>query len=249
MNHMTTKTITIFLSLLAAGGAFAQGDEAGGASDQVSMSLMEIIHTGGWPMIALGIMSVVGLAFVIYFFMTLRLGRVLPATFISDVRSQLVQGRMEAARRIVASNPSPAASIASVAMEYAGESKDPSPGLLKELIEGEGGRQAVLIQNQTQYLMDIAVISPMVGLLGTVIGMLGAFNAVASDIAQARPMMLAAGVSQALITTAAGLIVGIPAMMFYAYFRGRTSRIVSHMETYSADLLTLLVHHQDEPSE
>ena len=156
-----------------------------------------------------------------------------------------MKGNMEAARRRVASDSSPAASIAAVAMEYAGQSKDPNPGLLKELIEGEGGRQAVLIQNQTQYLMDIAVISPMVGLLGTVIGMLGAFNAVASDIAQARPMMLAAGVSQALITTAAGLIVGIPAMMFYAYFRGRTNRIISHMESFSADLLTMIAHQDD----
>lgn len=196
-------------------------------------------------MMVLGLMSVVALAFVFYFFVTLRQGRILPPNLISDLRTSLMKGNMEAARRRVASDSSPAASIAAVAMEYAGESKDPNPGLLKELIEGEGGRQAVLIQNQTQYLMDIAVISPMVGLLGTVIGMLGAFNAVASDIAQARPMMLAAGVSQALITTAAGLIVGIPAMMFYAYFRGRTNRIISHMESFSADLLTMIAHQDD----
>jgi biopolymer transport protein ExbB len=72
-------------------------------------------------------------------------------------------------------------------------------------------------------------------------GMLKAFNVVALDIAKAKPMLLAAGVSQALITTAAGLIVGIPAMMAYAYFRGRTSKLLSNLETASADLLTLLI--------
>jgi biopolymer transport protein ExbB len=109
--------------------------------------------------------------------------------------------------------------------------KRPDPGLLREIVEGEGGRQATIIQNQTQYLLDIAVIAPMVGLLGTVMGMLKAFNAVALDLAKAKPMLLAGGVSQALITTVAGLIVAIPAMMAYAYFRGRTSRIVSDLES------------------
>jgi len=81
----------------------------------------------------------------------------------------------------------------------------------------------------------------MVGLLGTVFGMLRAFSAVALDIAKARPMVLAGGVSQALVTTAFGLIVGIPAMVFYAYFRRRASNLVSHLEAASTDVLTALL--------
>jgi biopolymer transport protein ExbB len=113
--------------------------------------------------------------------------------------------------------------------------------LLKEVMEGEGSRQAALLQNQTQYLLDIAVIAPMVGLLGTVVGMLQAFNAVALDLARARPMTLASGVAQALITTAAGLIVGIPAMAFYAFFRGRVAKLTAQLETAAADLLGVLL--------
>jgi biopolymer transport protein ExbB len=120
-------------------------------------------------------------------------------------------------------------------------SNKPDPGLLREIVEGEGGRQATIIQNQTMYLLDIAVIAPMVGLLGTVMGMLTAFNTVALDLAKAKPMLLAQGVSQALITTVAGLLVAIPAMMAYAYFRGRTSRLISDLEKQSADLLTLII--------
>ena len=80
-------------------------------------------------------------------------------------------------------------------------------------------------------------------------GMLRAFNAVALDIAKAKPMILAAGVSQALITTAAGLLVGIPAMIFYSYFRGRSSRLIASLEAVSADLLGELLEAENLPSD
>ena len=81
----------------------------------------------------------------------------------------------------------------------------------------------------------------MIGLLGTVFGMLRAFGSVARDIASAKPVVLAEGVSQALVTTAFGLIVGIPAMMFYAYFRRRAAKQISHLEAASTDILTALM--------
>jgi biopolymer transport protein ExbB len=130
------------------------------------------------------------------------------------------------------------AAIASAGLTFLDNTSDPT--LLKEIIEGEGGRQAAQMQSQTQYLLDIAVIAPMLGLLGTVLGMMQAFNAVALDIARARPMVLADGVSKALVTTAAGLFIGIPAMAFYAFFRGRVSRLVALLESHSADLVVLL---------
>jgi biopolymer transport protein ExbB len=89
--------------------------------------------------------------------------------------------------------------------------------------------------------MDVAVVTPMVGLLGTVFGMMKAFNVVAFDLAKAKPMLLAAGVAEALITTAAGLLVGIPAMMFYAYFRGRAAKMVSQLESASSEVLNALL--------
>lgn len=205
-----------------------------------SMTLSEMLETGGWIMYVMAAMSVAGLAFVIYFFAILRESQVTPGHVVRDIREKIQQGCLDEARDLCTGNRSPAAAaiVALAAIEYAQRAEQPDPGLLKEVVEGEGGRQAVRIQNQTHYLLDIGVIAPMVGLLGTVIGMLKAFNVVALDIKQATPMLLAAGVSQALITTAAGLIVGIPAMMFYAYFRGRSSKLISGLETASADLLT-----------
>jgi biopolymer transport protein ExbB len=131
--------------------------------------------------------------------------------------------------------------VAISAIDYARDVPGTDPVLLKDVVEGEGTRQAEVIQGQTQFLLDIAAIAPMVGLLGTVFGMLRAFSSVALDLASAKPVNLAAGVSQALITTAFGLIIGIPAMAFYAYFRRRAARLVSRLELAGADVLTALL--------
>ena len=112
--------------------------------------------------------------------------------------------------------------------------------ILKEVMESEGARQAGRMQNMIHYLLDLSAVAPMVGLLGTVIGMLKAFNSVAFDLAKARPMELAAGVGQALITTIAGLIIAIPAMIAYAWFRGRVIKLIGQMEGSATDLLAIM---------
>lgn len=232
--------------LAQAGAALAQATgevdlaAAGPVVDQ-QMTVQQIIETGGWLMYVLAAMSVAALAMILYFLVVLRREQVLPKRLLDGVRGLLRDGRLVEAQAACRADSSAIAAILVSALDYVLRSKRPDPGLLREIVEGEGGRQATIIQNQTQYLLDIAVIAPMVGLLGTVMGMLKAFNAVALDLAKAKPMLLAGGVSQALITTVAGLIVAIPAMMAYAYFRGRTSRIVSDLEKQSADLLTLIV--------
>ena len=116
---------------------------------------------------------------------------------------------------------------------------------LRELLKEKRGRdarerQAGRMQNMIHYLLDLSAVAPMVGLLGTVIGMLKAFNSVAFDLAKARPMELAAGVGQALITTIAGLIIAIPAMIAYAWFRGRVIKLIGQMEGSATDLLAIM---------
>jgi len=235
--------------LLMAGTALAQTTAdvvdvvagAPGAALEQQMTARQIIETGGWLMYVLGAMSVAALAMILYFLVVLRREQVLPRRLLEGVRGLLRDGRLVEAQNACRADTSAIAAILVAALDYVLRVQRPDAGLLREIVEGEGGRQSTIIQNQTQYLLDIAVIAPMVGLLGTVMGMLKAFNAVALDLAKAKPMLLAGGVSQALITTVAGLIVAIPAMMAYAYFRGRTSRIVSDLEKQSADLLTLII--------
>src|SRR5271154_3523831 len=109
---------------------------------------------------------------------------------------------------------------------------DAEPDSIQTVAETEGNRIASSLNQRVLYIMDVGVLSPMLGLFGTVIGILNSFGHIASpDQTQMRTMLLAGGVSQALISTAAGLIVGISAMAFYAYFRGRVGHLVSILES------------------
>lgn len=217
--------------------AVARAEEL--AEEPAAMTAMEIFRAGGILMVVLGVVSVAGLAYIFYLAAVLRTGAVFPRGFLRDFRETVEADRLEEARALCGRDRSAMAAIAELGLRFIKRHPKPDPVLLKEMIEGEGARQAAHLQDQTQYLLDIGVIAPMIGLLGTVMGMLRAFNAVALDIAKARPMVLAGGVSQALVTTAAGLMVGIPAMAFYAFFRGRVSRLVALLETGAAEILTL----------
>jgi biopolymer transport protein ExbB len=245
---MKQVAVNVVSASLFAGlpAVLARGQEAvPGPVLEESMTVQQIIETGGWPMYVLGAMSLVGVALVLYYLLILRQNHVMPRRFVGTLRDLLKKGDLPSAREACSKNGSAVAAISLSAIEYAESVDRPEAALLKEVIEGEGGHQAAMIQNQIQYLQDIAIIAPMIGLLGTVMGMLKAFNAVAYDIAKAKPMVLAGGVSQALLTTAAGLMVGIPAMMAYAYFRNRSARLLAGLESAAAELLTLLVHKPD----
>lgn len=222
---------------VVAQGAAAKDDLL--ASQQVP--LMEMLSRGGVVMVALGLMSVAGLALVIYLFASLRSSQVVPATLKDDVLDKLEAGEWVDARSACGYRPCAFSEVAIAAIDYARASEQPAAGQLKDVIEGEGGRQALIIQGQTQYLFDLAVLAPMVGLLGTVFGMIHAFNAVALDLTKAKPMLLAAGVGEALVATAAGLIVGIPTMAFYAYFRNRAARLIAGLEVASGQVMNILL--------
>jgi len=234
--------LTFFPALLVGSHAsFAQTTAANGDLMSQQVSLMDMLSRGGFVMIALGLMSVAGLALVIYFFFSLRQQQVVPAKLREDVLDKLEAGEWVEARSACSYKPCAFSEVVVASIDYARSSDPVNPALLKDVIEGEGGRQALIIQGQTQYLFDLAVLAPMVGLLGTVFGMIHAFNAVALDLTKAKPMLLAAGVGEALVATAAGLIVGIPTMAFYAFFRNRAARLIAELEVSSGQVMNGLL--------
>ena len=102
----------------------------------------------------------------------------------------------------------------------------------------EGKRIAVRAHAAVDWLADIAAIAPLVGLLGTVLGMFQAFGGIASDVsAGAKPVVLAQGVSQAIVTTIFGLVVAIPALAAYAFFRRRCAKRISELEEACEELI------------
>jgi biopolymer transport protein ExbB len=120
--------------------------------------------------------------------------------------------------------------------------KNPTTELqqVREIAETEGTRVAASLNNRVSYLADIGMLAPMVGLLGTVFGIISAFGALGSDHSPASNVALSKGVSEALINTAAGLAIGIPAMIFYAFFRGRVQKLISELEAACTHIIALL---------
>ena len=104
----------------------------------------------------------------------------------------------------------------------------------------DGGHVVDYLERHLTILATTASLAPILGMMGTVFGMIQAFSGVALDIASAKPVILAAGVSKALLTTAFGLIVALPAMAIYAYFRRQATKIVSMLEVASTDVMTAL---------
>lgn len=209
------------------------------------ISWMEIIHNGGFLMYVLAAMSFLTLTFVIYFFVVLRVSQVAPNALRDEVVEKINAGSLEDAQRACEYRRTPLSEVVLSAIIYIRNVNGGAPALVKDVMEGEGERQAESIQGQTQYLLDIAAVSPMIGLLGTVFGMLRAFSSVALDMASAKPVNLANGVSQALVTTAFGLIVSIPAMIFYAYFRRRATKLVARLEVASTHVLSAFLAETD----
>lgn len=257
---MNPRNLSLSLFVMASARMWAQsestptpaGEPDAAASSVVeditgSLDLQQIMDSGGIILYLLAAMSVVGLALVFTFLFSLSTRRIAPAGFVRELQLLLKNGDLEEARESCRGNSTPVSALAMSALGYlerAGEDADPE--LLRQVVEGEGVRQVGRLQAQVTYLMDIGVIAPMVGLLGTVMGMLKSFSGVALNLAQARPQVLADGVSQALVTTAAGLFVAIPAMIFYSLFRGRLSKLTANLELVAADIVATLAHRKPQ---
>jgi biopolymer transport protein ExbB len=116
--------------------------------------------------------------------------------------------------------------------------------IIQESMESEGERGAAELWQRISYLNNVGVIAPLLGLLGTVWGMIGAFGAIALDNSQVKGLTMAYNVSQAMITTAAGLLLAIPALLVYYFLRGRVLRVVSIVESQASEFVELIIRNQ-----
>jgi biopolymer transport protein ExbB len=251
MKHAwTAKGLVVGLGLMAmvalpvfgqAGGAPAPVDAAAAESD-AGIPFERTIDLGVKAVYGvLGLASFLTLTLILYFFVVLRRGQVAPETLRRELLEKVRSGNYDEARRICNFKASPLSAVVLTGLDHAISVPEADPMLLRDAVEAEGARQTESIQGQIQYLMDVAVIAPMLGLLGTVFGMMIAFNAVSSQVAIVRPAELAGGVNKAMLTTALGLLVGIPAMMFHAFFRRRASKLVAILEAVTSDIFTALL--------
>ncbi len=214
---------------------------AEGAQSAYGMTFREAWQHGGWVMWVLAGMSVFAVALVFYFMTALRNGAIVPRELVSDILAKVRSNDLSEARRLSDRHPCPFSAIVQATLDCLRNVPQCDVNLLRGAAEAEGARQAESIQGQTQLLLDVATIAPLLGLLGTVLGMLRAFSSVAHDVASAKPVVLASGVSQAIVTTIFGLIVAIPCMAFYAWFRRRAGRQISNLEAATSEVVTSII--------
>jgi biopolymer transport protein ExbB len=205
------------------------------------MDFMQIVHAGGIMMYPLAIISIIGLVLVFIYLLTIRRNAVVSERFMDAAEAMI---RKRDYLGLVAYSHRRNESMARVTqktLEFFTKYPGASFGEVREVAEAEGSRQAGLLSSRITYLADIGAIAPMVGLLGTVLGMIKSFlNISAGDVSGVRQMELAEGVSEALITTAAGLMIGIPALVFYSLFRGRVQKYIAELEAAATHLMALL---------
>jgi biopolymer transport protein ExbB len=250
MKNMTLKKCAV--GVLACMGfltcAVAQEAATSPVAKTYGMSFKQAWEYGGWIMWVLAAISIFAMAMVFYFVIVLRAGAVTPRELVSDILARIRANDMNEVRRLCDRHPCPLSAVVLATLDCLRNVPQCDVALLRGAAEAEGARQADAIQGQTEFLLDVATIAPLLGLLGTVLGMLTAFGSVASDIASAKPVVLAAGVSQAIVTTVFGLVVAIPSMMFYAWFRRRASRQIANLEAASSEIMTAIIGMGNKPS-
>ena len=202
-----------------------------------AMTLGQLILNGGPIMVVIMALSIVTLFLIIRYFFIIRPSAMVPKDLIQEVSSSLSSGNKEKSLTLCNNNPGFLSEIIKAGIENSADGREE----VEEAMERAGHSELALLQQNVRYLADIGVIAPMLGLLGTVLGMIKAFLMVAFQTGIVRDIMIAGGISQALVTTAAGLIVGIPAMAFYFFFRSRLQRISIETENTSADILKIIL--------
>ena len=189
-----------------------------------TQSLLAVLRDGGLLMFPIGLCSFVLLVFVFERSVALRRGRVIPRPFVRRFLDQLRQRQLtrDEALELCEENRSPVAEVFAAAVRKWGRSSVE----VEQAVIDTGERVTNELRRYLRLFNGISTISPLMGLLGTVLGMIRAFNAIVDAGAMGRPELLAGGISQALLTTAAGLSVAIPALIAYLYFISRVDRLV-----------------------
>ena len=231
----------------------AQGFGGDGSAEPrqliATTNLWRAMQEGGILMYPIALCSVVMVAFVFERLMALRRARVIPRPFVTRLVQQIRDGQLDRqqALALCEENTSAVAQVCAGAIRKWGR-----PAVeVEQAVLDAGERATYGLRAHLRVFNAVATIAPLLGLLGTVFGMIQAFNAVAASDALGRPELLASGVAQALLTTAFGLTVAIPALLLYYVFVSRVDRLITEIDAYGEELVHLIsaeaLQVRDEP--
>ena len=201
-----------------------------GGTPQVTFS--DMIMKGGFVMIFLGIASVCMVWFGIEGFIILRVAKLAPPALVARLKEAFKAGNYQEAWNICKANKCFLSNVLGNGLERIGRNKD----AVEFIVEETAVREANDLKTNTTYLSVIGVVSPMIGLTGTVWGMIGAFNALGAN-GISDPKALAGKIGEVLIATMSGLVVAVPAFIFFYILRSRAQSAILHAESQVYRLL------------
>ncbi|MBQ74465.1 MAG: biopolymer transporter ExbB [Gammaproteobacteria bacterium] len=197
--------------------------------------MFELVQAGGWLMFPIILCSIISAAICVERFWTLRSKQVAPKNLLAQVWNWIKANEMDARRLRELRGHSPLGQILAAGISSQRRGRE----LMKENIEEVAGHVVHELERYLNTLGTVAAISPLLGLLGTVIGMIKVFSAIRLE-GTGNAAILAGGISEALITTAAGLTVAIPSLFFYRYFMRKVDELVVSMEQEALKLVEVL---------
>jgi biopolymer transport protein ExbB len=202
--------------------------------------VFELVKAGGWIMLPLILCSIAALAIIGERLWTLQKKFVIPPTLLSQVQQWLDRKQLDNHQLQQLRDSSPMGRVLAAGLVNRKHARE----VIKEAVEDAGRHTVPELERYLNPLGTIAAISPFLGLLGTVLGMIKMFAGIGSH-GLGDPSIVASGISQALIATASGLAVAIPSLMFYRYFRARVDGLLLEMEQEAIKLIEIL-HGQRE---
>ena len=205
---------------------------------QAAGNLYQILIAGGPTLLPIYVASFILMLVVFERTVSLRRGRILPKHFVRRMLHQLQEGSIDRNEALLRceENSSDIANVFAGALRKWGK-----PAVeVEQAVLDAGERTANYLRKYLRVINGVATVCPLLGLLGTVLGMMQAFNDISSSSAIGRPELLAGGISQALVSTAAGMFVAIPALIFYMYFVGRVDSLVMDIDAKGQELVSLI---------
>lgn len=199
------------------------------------MSIVDLIDKGGVLIYPLAVLAVWGIAIIVIKSATLRRDRIIVPDAVEQLEALVVNGNIPEATAYCKKHPAPMTRIllAAIINYERGEAE------LKESVEEAGRQELPRIQSHLTTLSTIASVSPLLGLFGTVLGMISVFS-VLSQQANIEANMLAGGISEALITTACGMAIAMPTLAFYNHFISKVQNLIIEIEKISLHMVAVL---------
>lgn len=229
----------LWVSLTVFAQAQGTAGPPGAKAEAAPATLSELFQAGGLMMYPLVGLSVLAVALIVFYTFSIRQGAVVSDRFMDEAETLIRKGDYLGLLQVASRRNECIARITQKTLEFATKNPTATFDDVREVTEAEGTRQASLLSGRISILADIITVAPMVGLLGTVLGMIAEMRTISKSINSVQ-MEFASGVAEALIATAGGLLVAIPCVLAYAVFRGRVQRLIAELEAAATHLMALL---------